>query len=743
MTSSGERTRRLPHHVVDSSSVAAANRHADPGPGKRTLTEALPAPATAGTPVQRSTSGNAAHAPPPMLQRRFAIQRAATSAAENPADVHAAAARGTATSATQLPHFERIQRVFGRHDVSSVKAHAGADAADSAREIGARAYATGDHVVLGESADLHTVAHEAAHVVQQRGGVRLEGGVGQVGDAYERQADEVANRVVRGESAEELLGASSVAGPQGPPSTGAIQCTKGLVKGQSVLARGQPGTVADRRGNEGNEVGYQVDLGNGDIREFFEYEVVPAGHAAAPLPYPRSQPRFLPSHYPQPFHLSDYPQQAPTPIQRPATPPADRAPGDESVTGMKRRRGHPLPSELPATTNRGREEVKAEAMNKKSRTVEAGQQRHDAANETSGQSEDEENEEEEKEGDQGALSRRVELDGADKEGSALSEAYVQLCDLGLTALPVVIQQDIWKQVQAVNAMAQKIFGSEDWDRAGSRNRLIKFGLLFSPFLSPQELLAKTEEYNEIDIDTSQESSVRSVFLVGNAAKAAHQPRASLDGIPDLSKVLQDNEIHAIKYAYANGMKIYVPLGTEGCESTEPSVPSSPQTESCNRLKTIDTAPLGSLYTMREELAGSELEAWDELNEERGDGVQIAAVGEIPVYEAPMALVARIDLEKNLDFYKKCIDDRALKDRGQGMQCASLVGPGADAISYTSSPVAVELEAKPELMMAMAKEDLQSPNQEKCSSIREYLELALRAQVIAQHVRILALAPREK
>jgi hypothetical protein len=69
----------------------------------------------------------------------------------------------------------------------------------------AEAYATGDHVVLGDGVDLHTVAHEAAHVVQQRGGVHLKGGIGVAGDAYERHADEVADRVVRGESAQELL----------------------------------------------------------------------------------------------------------------------------------------------------------------------------------------------------------------------------------------------------------------------------------------------------------------------------------------------------------------------------------------------------------------------------------------------------------------------------------------------------------------------------------------------------------
>jgi hypothetical protein len=60
-------------------------------------------------------------------------------ASEDPDHVHAAAARGTATAATQLPHFEQIQRAFGRHDVSGIKAHAGGAAPDSARAMGAEA----------------------------------------------------------------------------------------------------------------------------------------------------------------------------------------------------------------------------------------------------------------------------------------------------------------------------------------------------------------------------------------------------------------------------------------------------------------------------------------------------------------------------------------------------------------------------------------------------------------------------
>ncbi|HEX3476085.1 MAG TPA: DUF4157 domain-containing protein [Kofleriaceae bacterium] len=136
-----------------------------------------------------------------------AVQRSAPSPSgkQDEAGVHAAASRGIATPASPLPHGESIQRMFGRHDISQVQAHAGPEATDAARTMGAAAYATGNHVVLGDRTDLHTVAHEAAHVVQQRGGVQLKGGVGTAGDAYERHADAVADRVVAGHSAEDLL----------------------------------------------------------------------------------------------------------------------------------------------------------------------------------------------------------------------------------------------------------------------------------------------------------------------------------------------------------------------------------------------------------------------------------------------------------------------------------------------------------------------------------------------------------
>lgn len=148
-------------------------------PGKRTLTEALYANAA---PVQRKSTG-----------------------APTGDHVHEAAQRGVSGSGSALPHLDVIQRAFGRHDVSKIQAHTGDAATHASIAIGAEAYATGNHVAFAGMPDLRTAAHEAAHVVQQRAGVHLKRGIGETGDAYERNADEVADRVVRGESAADLL----------------------------------------------------------------------------------------------------------------------------------------------------------------------------------------------------------------------------------------------------------------------------------------------------------------------------------------------------------------------------------------------------------------------------------------------------------------------------------------------------------------------------------------------------------
>ncbi|HZJ62385.1 MAG TPA: DUF4157 domain-containing protein [Kofleriaceae bacterium] len=119
--------------------------------------------------------------------------------------VQRAAAYGFSGPVTALPHGAAIQALFGRHDVSGVQAHVGGPAAEASQALGAKAYASGNSVAFGAAPDLHTAAHEAAHVVQQRGGVHLKSGIGEAGDSFERHADAVADRVVAGQSAESLL----------------------------------------------------------------------------------------------------------------------------------------------------------------------------------------------------------------------------------------------------------------------------------------------------------------------------------------------------------------------------------------------------------------------------------------------------------------------------------------------------------------------------------------------------------
>jgi hypothetical protein len=134
------------------------------------------------------------------------------------ADVHAHAERGVSGSAQALPHLDTIQAAFGHHDVGGVRAHLDGSAAEATAAIGAGAYATGDDIAFARTPDLRQAAHEAAHVVQQRGGVRLDGGVGRAGDGYEQHADAVADLVVRGESAESLLDTMAHRGPAGGPA---------------------------------------------------------------------------------------------------------------------------------------------------------------------------------------------------------------------------------------------------------------------------------------------------------------------------------------------------------------------------------------------------------------------------------------------------------------------------------------------------------------------------------------------
>ncbi|MFD7713610.1 DUF4157 domain-containing protein [Streptomyces sp. NPDC059785] len=90
-------------------------------------------------------------------------------------------------------------------DFSDVRLHTDTVAQRSAAEVGARAYTSGNHVVIGAGGgDQHTLAHELTHVIQQRkgpvagtdhgNGVRIS----DPSDRFEREAEATAQRVMSG-----------------------------------------------------------------------------------------------------------------------------------------------------------------------------------------------------------------------------------------------------------------------------------------------------------------------------------------------------------------------------------------------------------------------------------------------------------------------------------------------------------------------------------------------------------------
>jgi hypothetical protein len=112
---------------------------------------------------------------------------------------------GTAGRPLPVPQLQDMEARFGGVDFSDVRIHDNAAARKSAQEIGARAYTSGTHIVIGDGGgDSHTLAHELTHVVQQRQGpvAGTDNGnglrVSDPSDRYEVAAEENARRVMSG-----------------------------------------------------------------------------------------------------------------------------------------------------------------------------------------------------------------------------------------------------------------------------------------------------------------------------------------------------------------------------------------------------------------------------------------------------------------------------------------------------------------------------------------------------------------
>ncbi|HEY4241882.1 MAG TPA: DUF4157 domain-containing protein [Kofleriaceae bacterium] len=164
--------------------------------------------------------------------------RSAGAPVKTPGKTTLVAAEGISAASEPLPFFAQIQRAFGRvHDLSSIRTATGGAAA----ALGAEAFATRNRIAFRAAPSLHTAAHEAAHVVMQRAGIEPADGIGAADDEHERHADRVADRVVAGQSAAELLPA--VAGTR---ESSAVQLRR--VPAETAAQLGGANATAQTRG---------------------------------------------------------------------------------------------------------------------------------------------------------------------------------------------------------------------------------------------------------------------------------------------------------------------------------------------------------------------------------------------------------------------------------------------------------------------------------------------------------------
>ncbi|AXE26156.1 hypothetical protein C0216_24260 [Streptomyces globosus] len=181
---------------------------------------AAPPPAGAALAVLQRAAGNAAVVQ--MLRRSgHAWAQAQRSVADPGTHWHGAGcghAAEEAPAAVQRSAVHDVLRSAGRPleagvradmearlgaDFGDVRVHDDAAARRSAAEIGARAYTSGSHVVIGDGGtDRHTLAHELTHVIQQRRGpvAGTDNGAGlsisDPGDRFEREAEANAVRAM-------------------------------------------------------------------------------------------------------------------------------------------------------------------------------------------------------------------------------------------------------------------------------------------------------------------------------------------------------------------------------------------------------------------------------------------------------------------------------------------------------------------------------------------------------------------
>jgi hypothetical protein len=148
---------------------------------------------------------------------------------------------------------QEMEQGFGR-DFGAIRVHDDARAHDSARALGAIAYAAGDNIVFGAGhyapetpAGRSLLAHELAHTVQQSGvQMKADGPLPAAADArLEAEADSAARAVTAGRPAPSLsrISAPAVFRATGPVSTGGSAIKKSQPGPNFTLTEGGAGTI--------------------------------------------------------------------------------------------------------------------------------------------------------------------------------------------------------------------------------------------------------------------------------------------------------------------------------------------------------------------------------------------------------------------------------------------------------------------------------------------------------------------
>ncbi len=585
--------------------------------------------------------------------------------------VVAEAARGVAGFGAPLPYLAEIQRAFGHHDVSAVRAHLDVAAVRAAEALGAVAYAHGDHVAFADAPSLHLAAHEAAHVIQQRHGAS-SGPLSHAGDRSEAEADRVADLVVAGQSAEEILDGHAPSGPAGPT----VQRREAHIGPFSL-----PGTKDE------------------DLSRYKAFLLTVTDYALI-LDVTRAVKALLVGT------TTEFDQQAYelTVLRH------DELKLAWDQRQEKRRLQENAAQHSPPSTSMSFGFGSCQVL-------EPGGSLFDFVSPS-----------------QVAEKKQVKEKppGSEERNSALEEAYTQLAKLGFDSLTHEEQHAVWEQVLRLQEAFRlwACLSQKDWKNPDLRHT--HFGLLFSPFRTPTDLLAHTNEYNELNVDTTPDGvEILSVFILD---RAAHD---LLDD-PFAFGAKHQALIRAMKAANHCGMRICVADHDSAAEQSGPrgKAPKGGVSELGSDLG-ADCSDLKST------MMGPEQQAWTDHTLQRraelasGDTRPHTVVAGVLVYRAPMALITRVKIDEKSDkeFFVTCLKSKRYPDGSRGFRCASLIG--ADA-TVMDGEIGFELAAEPHRLKAMGAEDLQAPDPAGDGArMKEYLQLTERAQIVAQYVRLQA------